>query len=113
MPRYQLSIRAEKLPKGFFRKPNPYAEIKVSGGPREGETLGRTEVMENALAPDWCKVIFLETDESIYMPLQVSIYNDRNGELLAQATFEATEVFQSPGHALCQDDASTYKTDAK
>ena len=27
MPRYQLSVYAEKLPRGRFRRPNPYAEV--------------------------------------------------------------------------------------
>ena len=98
MTRYQLSIYAERLPKGLFRKPNPYATIKVTGGRRDGEMIGRTETIDNTLEPDFVKSFFIETDASINLPLCISIYNDRDDSLLAESTFEATEVYKSPGH---------------
>jgi C2 domain len=99
MTRYQLSIYAEKLPnRGLFRKPNPVAEVVVSGGPRDGDVLGRTEVVPNTLEPDFVRCFFLETERSINMPLTIVIYNDRDDSVLADATFEATEVFSAPGH---------------
>ena len=99
MTRYQLSIYAEKLPhRGLFRKPNPVAEVVITGGPRDGDVLGRTEVVEQTLEPDFVRCFFLETDRSINLPLTITIYNDRDGSVLADATFEATEVFLAPGH---------------
>jgi hypothetical protein len=98
MPRYQLTVVAEKLPRGLFRRPNPYAVVTVAGGPRDQERLGQTETLRKALDPDFTKVLFLETDPSVNLPLKVSIFNDRDGTQLAEAVFEATEVFQSPGH---------------
>lgn len=99
MTRYQLSIYAEKLPnRGLFRKPNPVAQVAISGGPRDGDVLGRTEVVQNTLEPDFVRGFFLETERSINMPLTVTIYNDRDKSVLAEATFEATEVFSAPGH---------------
>jgi len=98
MPRYQLSIRAEKLPRGIFRRPNPYAKVTVTGGPREGETIGKTEVMENTQDPDFVKAIFIVTDASVYLPIRIAIYNDRDQSCLTEAVFEATEVNANPGH---------------
>ena len=45
--------------------------------------------------------MYLESDPAIYMPIKVSLWDDRGGDkvLLAQANFEVTEVFQNPGHA--------------
>jgi hypothetical protein len=98
MPRYQLSVYAEKLPRGRIRQPNPYAVVTVSDGTHDGETLGKSETVYNTTDPDFTKVIFLETDASVNLPLRVSIFNDRNGVLLAEGIFEATEVFLAPGH---------------
>lgn len=98
MPRYQLSLVAEKLPRGFFRRPNPYAKVYVSGGPREGEIIGQTEVIQDAQSADWVNTFFIETDPSIFLPLKVSIYDDRNDTLLTEQVFEATEVNSNPGH---------------
>ena len=100
MTRYQLSIYAEKLPKGFIFKPNPYATAKVSGGPRDSEFIGTTEVVHSTQSPDFVKVFFLETDTTRNLPITISIFNDRDDALLAEATFEATEVFVAPGHVL-------------
>jgi hypothetical protein len=104
MPRYQLSILAENLPRGTFGRPNPYAKVVVSGGPREGETIGQTETLESTQDADFLKTIFLETDASIFMPLKVTIYNGRNDSVLTEGIFEATEVNASPGHTQEQKD---------
>ena len=56
MPRYQLSILAENLPRGTFGRPNPYAKVVVSGGPREGETIGQTETLESTQDADFLKI---------------------------------------------------------
>jgi C2 domain len=98
MTRYQVSVYAERLPRGRLRRPNPYAEITVVGGPRDGQTVGRTETVLNTVEPDFTKVFFIETDASINLPLKVSIYNEGHRHPLAEGIFEATEVFLSPGH---------------
>lgn len=120
MTRYQVSVYAEKLPKqGLLHKlPNVYATIQVSGGTRDGEMIGTTEVMYKTCTPDFIKVFFIETDASRNLPITVRIYhtndmsiNDNpnpnqthqhNGTQLIEATFEVTEVFKAPGHVLSQ-----------
>ena len=97
MTRYQLKINAENLPRGLIRRPNPYAVVTVTGGPRLGETLGKTDVVFNTVDPDFAKTLFLETDSSVFMPIRVAICNDRNDAHLAEANFEATEVHVSRG----------------
>ena len=100
--RYQLSVRAENLPSGFFRSPNPYAVATITGGPKQGTELGRTETIEKTVSPDWVKTLFLEAAAAEYVPITITIFNDRgigrDKVKLAEATFEATEVFQSAGH---------------
>jgi C2 domain len=66
MTRYQLSLEAENLPRRFcgsLRNPNPYAVVKVCGGPKEGTVVGRTEPIRRTLQPDWVECLFLETGE--------------------------------------------------
>jgi len=101
--RYQLTIHAQKLSRGWFRKPNPYAEVTITGGPREGTNLGRTEVLEKAANPEWVKTLFFDTESSEYLPLKIVVYDDRgigyDDVLIAEASFEATEVHRNAGHA--------------
>ena len=67
MTRYQLSLEAENLPRrvffGCMRNPNPYAVVKVSGGPHEGTVVGRTEPIPATLQPDWTECLFVDTGE--------------------------------------------------
>jgi C2 domain len=66
MTRYQLSLEAENLPRRFcgsLRNPNPYAVVKVCGGPTEGTVVGRTEPIRRTLQPDWVECLFLDTGE--------------------------------------------------
>jgi C2 domain len=66
MTRYQLSLEAENLPRRFcgsLRNPNPYAVVKVCGGPKEGTVVGRTEPIRHTLQPDWVECLFLDTGE--------------------------------------------------
>jgi hypothetical protein len=103
MTRYQLSIYAEKLPKSgsvLHLKPSPYATAKVTGGPRDGENIGTTEVVPLTQSPDFVKVFFIDTDATKNYPITITIWNDRDESKLAEATFEATEVFVAPGHVL-------------
>jgi hypothetical protein len=104
MTRYQLSIGATGLPKGggWRRLPNPYAVVKVTGGPRQGTTVGTTEVVRCARNAEFTKVIFIETDPTVFFPIRVAIYNDRNHTELASANFEATEIHASRGHVQVQ-----------
>lgn len=101
MTRFQLSLEADNLKRRLFRRPNPYAVVKVAGGPQEGMEIGRTSTLTSTTQPDWPDPLYVETDSSVYMPLKISIYGDYGiGEgnmLLAEATFEATEIFQSVG----------------
>lgn len=97
MKKYQLSLHADKLKRSIFGfRPKPYAVVTSNGN-----DIGRTEIIEPCLDPDWCISMKLEFEPAIKMPLKVSIYNwvpAGDDRLLAEAEFEATEVFQSPGH---------------
>lgn len=100
MPRYQLSLHAEKLPKSWFRTPHPYCVVTIASGPLADTQVGRTETIVKATKPDFTKTIFIETDASVNMPLKVSVWDDRDGgddRLIGEAEFEATTIFQSPG----------------
>jgi len=88
---------------GFFRKPSPYAKLKVVSGPKEGTEeaqLGTTESIPNCINPDWSKIFFLEFDASEVTNLEVSLFSkadDGEDSLIGKASFEATSVFQEPG----------------
>lgn len=101
MPRYQLSLEAENLKRKLLHVPSPYARVQITGGPKEGTVVGQTQTIERTLHPVWTEVFFLETDSSIYMPLKISVFDDRGGasddELLGEVTFEAIEIYQSAG----------------
>lgn len=100
MTRFQLSLRAERLPRGLFHTPRPYAEVQVSGGPHEGLNVGTTKPLQGSDV-EWTELFYIDTDSSIFMPLRIVVSDDRGWDkrnpVLAQVTFEATEVFQSVG----------------
>lgn len=106
--KYQLSILVENLKGGsvFRRRPVPYAQVTVTQGTsQEVIDLGRTETSPDpTISPDWCHCFKLEFDETILYRFEISIKDALGKEpspsdpLLASAEFEATEVFQSPGH---------------
>jgi hypothetical protein len=100
--RYQLSIGAVGLPKGGWRIPNPYAIVRISAGGTNGTIVGKTDVVYCTQSPEFTKAIFIDTDPSIFFPIRVTIYNDRNHAELASASFEATEIHASKGHLQVQ-----------
>jgi hypothetical protein len=101
MTRFQLSLYAGKLPSSLFHTPSPYGVVTVKDGPLKGTDVGRTETIAKTTNPDWVKTMFIETDASINLPLNVAIWDDRGPNkdhtLLCEAEFEATVIFQSPG----------------
>ena len=101
--KYQLSLHADKLRRRFLGgRPTPYAVVTL-----DGKDIGRTEIREPTTDPDWCVSMKLEFAASQKLSFVVSIYDwcgDRNDKLLAKAEFEATEVFQSPGHMQMKED---------
>lgn len=100
LTKYQVTLYARNLPTGFLRLPSAYAVVTIDGGSQAGTSLGRTEIIPGQASPQWTTCLFLETDASQYMPLKVSIYNDSDSSSpLAEALFEATEVFRAPGHS--------------
>ena len=107
--RVQLTLSAEKL-KNTARLPfqiaDPYAIVTISGGPSEGTEVGRTETIQNTLNPTWTKTLFADMNTAVFMPFRVSVYDDnaaRKDELMAEANFEMTEVYRSPGNNQCED----------
>jgi len=90
--------------------PNPYAVVTIVGGAHEGTVVGTTQSIPDTTDPSWTDTFFVETDPSMFMPLRISIFDDRKGNnsrdggsnqsddvLIAETTFEATEIFQSVG----------------
>ena len=102
MTRYQLTIEAEKLKRvSALRTGAPYAVVSVSGGSREGEVLGSTEVLDTLVHLRWSTIIFVETDSSVYLPITVEIFDKKDGaeeRKMAEANFEVTAIYQSPVH---------------
>lgn len=101
MPRYQISLKANGLSRGFFRRPCPFAEVRFVDGPRKGERLGRTETIEGSTNPDFVKLIFIEVDDHVIHRLEVKLYDFQvhgQNELLGEVTFEPVLVFRSQGH---------------
>lgn len=68
--------------------------------------IGATETVENSVDPDFTKTLFIDTDASTHLPFSVTVFNDRNGDQLAQCFFEATEVTRSKGHSTMQEDSN-------
>ena len=104
----QLTMHAEKLPKvSAFRFGNPYAVVTITAGDRCGEELGRTEVLECTLNPDWVTTIFVDAEAAIFMPFLVTILdsNEKCDEpkVMAKANFEMTEIFESKGKMQVQE----------
>jgi Ca2+-dependent lipid-binding protein len=68
--------------------------------------VGRTEAIQNTLSPTWTKILFADVDTAVFMPFRVSVYDDnaaRKDMLMAEANFEMTEVYQSPGNTQFED----------
>ena len=116
MTHYQLSLYADKLKTSLWgRRPIPYAVVTLieddDGSPSSTQELGRTEVYcEPTTTPDWCTGMKLELDPSETFGFRVQIYDSSSGpradRIVAQANFEAHEIFQSPGHVQRKEDST-------
>mmetsp|Transcript_22217 Transcript_22217/g.36786 ORF Transcript_22217/g.36786 Transcript_22217/m.36786 type:complete len:276 (+) Transcript_22217:158-985(+) len=106
MTRYQLTVEAEKLSRvSALRMGAPYAVVTVSGGPRDGEVLGETEVSDT-LDPRWIKVIYVDTDPSVYLPINVEIFDQQDGRenrKMEEASFEVTSINESKAHTVYEE----------
>ena len=61
--------------------------------------------LQNTLNPVWTKIFFVDIDARVYMPFRVTVFDDnvnRKDMLMAEATFEMTGVYQSPGNTQSQ-----------
>eukprot|EP00934_Nitzschia_sp_Nitz4_P002879 Nitzschia sp. Nitz4//scaffold30_size153850//60720//61724//NITZ4_002772-RA/size153850-augustus-gene-0.57-mRNA-1//1//CDS//3329547244//2869//frame0 len=100
--RYQLSLHGIDLPnKRWFGRSSPYATVKILTGRQRGKELGQTEHLEADLNPDWCKIFFLEFSPAEITDIEVVIWDYNVGHeplWIGEAKFEATSVFQEPGH---------------
>ena len=101
MPRFQVSLWADGISYGWFRKPSCYAVLEDG----EGKEIGKTEAKEADRNPDWVKILFVDADEARLVPLKVKVYNKRTYEsdLIGESSFEATEVNQASGHTMTKD----------
>jgi Ca2+-dependent lipid-binding protein len=120
MTRFQLFVHAENLPRSIFRRPNPYAIVRFGKPEVNGAEIGRTEVLPQNTDPEWARILFVEAEAAKITYVTVSIYDHNTSiikkmaggaagintsmrsaashSLLGEATFEVTEVNQSPGH---------------
>ena len=116
--KYQLSLHANKLKKRFlWQTPRPYAVVSLekndSSQPQQQqqqEILGKTESLGPSISPDWCQSIAMELDlgetTTHMVPFIVAIHDGKDDALLAQAKFEASQVFNSPGHMQMKEDSN-------
>jgi Ca2+-dependent lipid-binding protein len=111
MTRYQLTIWVEGLPKRkplLGIRPNPYCKVHITGGPRNGTCLGKSDIVRKSINPTFTTIYFIETDPSEYLPIKVCIYDDRKyvddqyDREIAVANFEITEIYRSKGHLTMQ-----------
>jgi Ca2+-dependent lipid-binding protein len=109
--KFQLTIEAEKLKRSNpLRNLRPYALVSVSGGSREGDVLGQTEVVENSLDPRWGAVVYVDTDASVYLPITVEIFDSNDGrddKKIAEASFEVTAIYESQAHTQFESKGGT------
>ena len=132
--RIQISVRADGLKNvasrlrlgKLSRVPDPYALLSVTGGPRDGTRIGRTETVRNNLSPDWCRIFIIDYwTPGMYFPITISLYDDntpknKSDHMMAtpsasaqqsapvrpgpkdggmgEATFELSDVLSSPGN---------------
>ena len=126
--RIQISVRADGLKNvasrlrlgKLSRVSDPYALLSVTGGPRDGTRIGRTETVRNNLTPDWCRIFIIDYwTPGMYFPITISLYDDNgpkkgNDHMAAtpsasvrpgpkdvgmgEATFELSDVLSSPGN---------------
>ena len=57
--------------------------------------------LENNLNPNWVKILFVESNSSIYYPIRIAVYDDNpnnTDKLMAEANFEITDLYESPGN---------------
>jgi C2 domain len=102
MSHYQLSLYADKLKRNFLGgRPTPYAIVILDDGTTE---LGRTEVSEPTSSPDWCTSMKLDFNSQEKFTFKVQIYDyfgeGKEDRKLAEAEFEANEVYAAPGHMM-------------
>ena len=75
--RYQIAIKAENLRRGLFQRPSLFAEVSYAEGPRKGDKIGKTEILESTSDPDFVRVLFLEVDRGEITRLRVRMYDHR------------------------------------
>lgn len=103
MPRYQLHFRCENLPiqKRFWHSSYGTFLAVVDNKTIPQTALGQTEIVYNTPHPEYVTTLSVDTDPSVYHPLQLIVYQDRgigrDATVLWQAQMEATEVVQSKG----------------
>lgn len=102
MPRYQISLKAENLSRGLFRRPSPFAELRFVDGPRKGEKVGRTETLEGTTNPDFVRLLFIEVDDDTNVhKVQIKLFDFQvhgTSDLLGTVEMEPILVFKTQGH---------------
>ena len=105
MTHYQLCLHAHKLRKGFLgRRPSPYAVVTLDDA--DGTQLGRTEICEPCTSADWCLSMKIAFEPSEEFGFRVTVWDSsqRDDRKIAEARFDANEVYNSPGHMQMKED---------
>eukprot|EP00588_Corethron_pennatum_P031970 CAMPEP_0194345622 /NCGR_PEP_ID=MMETSP0171-20130528/104963_1 /TAXON_ID=218684 /ORGANISM="Corethron pennatum, Strain L29A3" /LENGTH=583 /DNA_ID=CAMNT_0039112639 /DNA_START=77 /DNA_END=1825 /DNA_ORIENTATION=+ len=110
MVKVKLSLHAEKLKNtsGIFGVSDPFATVSLLSLPGRNRPLelGRTEVIQNNLSPDWVVSFVFDYEPGEEMNFVVTVYDQtsKGGENLKKhkemghAKFDTEHVLRSPGN---------------
>jgi len=111
MVKVKLSLHAEKLKNtsGIFGVSDPFATVSLLSLPGRNRPLelGRTEVIQNNLSPDWVESFVFDYEPGEEMNFVVTVYDQtsKGGENLKKhkemghAKFDTEHVLCSPGNS--------------
>jgi len=111
MTKVELSLRAKSLKNiaGFRNVSDPFAIVTLlapEGSGKQPRVLGRTEVVDNTLSPDWCKTFIFEYELGHQQHFVVTIYDEtkrgdedlKNQKKMGEVQFEIGGILGSPGN---------------
>lgn len=102
----ELSLHASKLENvegGVSGKSDPFAVVTQIATTKGAKPIvvGKTEVIQNTLCPEWVKVFAIDHEFGCPTKLAVSIYDDNNkkdNKLMGSAVFDIDELLGARGN---------------
>jgi len=111
MTKVELSLRAKGLKNtsGFRNVSDPFVIVTLlapEGSGKQPRVLGRTEVVDNNLNPDWCKTFIFDYELGHMQHFVVTVYDEmKRGEedlnkqkKMGEVQFEIGGILGSPGN---------------